>query len=153
STIRHPVDTTSNRGDLTSTRSVAAGIPNEVFEVRGRITWRWMMNSIFVKYVLPVTAVLMLAFGFYHVVHSQPPQEKLPPPARPARSPFPNTIAAAGIVEARSENIAVGAAIPGIVLQTWITPDDVGQYVSQGTPLFRVDDRHLRAQLAMQRAN
>src|SRR5262249_36298997 len=30
---------------------------------------------------------------------------------------------------------------------------DVGKYVSQGTPLFRVDDRHLRAQLAMQKAN
>jgi HlyD family secretion protein len=106
-----------------------------------------------VKYALPISAVLMLAFGCYHVVRSQPSDEKLVPPAAPARSPYPKSIAAAGIVEARSENIAVGAAIPGIVLQTWITPDDVGKYVSKGAPLFRVDDRHLQAQLAMQQAN
>ena len=111
------------------------------------------MNSIFVKYVLPASAVLMLAFGCYHVVRSQPANERLNPPAAPARSPYSNTIAAAGIVEARTENIAVGAAIPGIVLETWITPSDVGKFVSKDTPLFRVDDRHLRAQLAMQRAN
>jgi multidrug resistance efflux pump len=111
------------------------------------------MNRIFVKYALPVSAVLMLAFGCYHVVRSQPSDEKLVPPSAPARSPYRNTIAAAGIVEARSENIAVGAAIPGIVLQTWITPEDVGKYVSRGDPLFRIDDRHLRAQLAMQQAN
>ena len=111
------------------------------------------MNRIFVKYVLPVSAVLMLAFGCYHVVRSQPSDDKVAPPAAPARSPYPNTIAAAGIVEARSENIAVGSAIPGIVLEAWITPEDVGKYVAKGTPLFRVDDRHLRAQLAMQQAN
>jgi multidrug efflux pump subunit AcrA (membrane-fusion protein) len=111
------------------------------------------MNRMFVKYVLPIGAVLMLVFGCYHVVRSQPSDEKLVPPAAPARSPYPNTVAAAGIVEARSENIAVGAAIPGIVLETWITPEDVGKYVARGAPLFRVDDRHLRAQLAMQQAN
>jgi multidrug resistance efflux pump len=111
------------------------------------------MNSVIVKYVLPVSAALMLALGCYHVVRSQPGNEMTVPPAPPARSPYQHTIAAAGIVEARSENIAVGAAVPGIVLQTWITPDDVGKYVSRGAPLFRVDDRHLHAQLAMQQAN
>src|SRR6516162_10507326 len=111
------------------------------------------MKSIFVKYALPISAAMMLAFGCYHVVRSQPSDEKLVPPAAPARSPYQNAIAGAGIVEARSENIAVGAAVPGIVLQTWITPEDVGKYVSKGAPLFRVDDRHLRAQLAMQKAN
>jgi multidrug resistance efflux pump len=111
------------------------------------------VNRIFVKYLLPASAVLMLAFGCYHVVRSQPSGEKLVPPTAPARSPYQNTVAGAGIVEARSENIAVGAAIPGIVLQTWIPPEDVGKYVSKAAPLFRVDDRHLRAQLAMQQAN
>jgi multidrug resistance efflux pump len=106
-----------------------------------------------VKYGLPTSAVLMLAFGCFHVIRTQACEDKLPPPAAPARSPYLNTIGAAGIVEARSENIAVGAAIPGIVLEAWITPDDVGKYVSKGAPLFRVDDRHLRAQFAMQQAN
>jgi multidrug resistance efflux pump len=109
--------------------------------------------KVFVKWLLPVVALLMLAFGGFHVVRSQPSDQRLPPPATPARSPYPDAIAAAGIVESRGENVAVGAAVPGIVLQTWVTPDDVGKYVSQGAPLFRVDDRHLRAQLAMQKAN
>jgi multidrug resistance efflux pump len=111
------------------------------------------MNSIFVKYVLPTSAVLMLAFGWFHVVRSQPSDDKLVPPARPARSPYQNTIGAAGIVEARSENIVIGSAVAGIVLHTWVTQDDVGKYVSKAEPLFRVDDRHLRAQLAMQQAS
>src|SRR6516162_4280151 len=111
------------------------------------------MNRILVKYVLPASAVLMLAFGCYHIVRSQPLDDKLVPPAAPARSPYANAIAGAGIVEARSENIAVGAAIAGIVLQTWITPEDVCKSVAKGQPLFRVDDRSLRAQLAMQQAN
>src|SRR6516225_2598613 len=111
------------------------------------------MNRIFVKYVLPISAVLLLGFGCYHVVRTQASDEKLVPPSAPARSPYRNTIAGAGIVEARSENIAVGAAIGGIVLETSVTPADVGKYVSRGEPLFRVDDRHLRAQLAMQQAN
>jgi multidrug resistance efflux pump len=110
------------------------------------------MNT-FVKYLMPGSAVLMLAFGWFHIVRTQASDEKLTPPSAPARAPYPNTIAAAGIVEAKSENIAVGAAIPGIVLQSAITPDDVGKYVPKGALLFRVDDRHLRAQLAMQRAN
>jgi multidrug resistance efflux pump len=110
------------------------------------------MNT-FVKYLMPGSAVLMLAFGWFHIARTQPSDEKLAPPSAPTRSPYPNTIAAAGLVEAKSENIAVGAAIPGIVLQTAITPDDVGKYVPRGALLFRVDDRHLRAQLAMQQAN
>lgn len=111
------------------------------------------MGSWFVKYLLPTSAVLMLAFGYIHVIRSESAAEKLPPPAPPARSPYKNTVGAAGIVEARSENIAVGTAISGIVLEVFATSADVGTFVKKGTPLFRVDDRHLRAQLAMQQAN
>lgn len=111
------------------------------------------MTAVLVKYVLPISAALMLAFGCYHVVRSQPREEKLDAPAPSPRSPYKNTIGAAGIVEARTENIAVGAAMSGIVLDVWVTPADVGTFVSKGTPLFRVDDRHLRAQLAMHQAN
>jgi HlyD family secretion protein len=111
------------------------------------------MRSWLVKYLLPMIAVGMLAFGVLHVVGSQPSAEKLAPPAKPARSPYTNTVAAAGLVEARSENIALGAATPGVVLEVHVPSTDVGKYVKKGTPLFRVDDRHLQAQLAYQEAN
>ncbi len=55
-------------------------------------------------------------------------------------------MAGAGIVEARSQNIAVGAPVPGIVLEI---PVSVGSRVKRGDPLFRVDDREARAELAV----
>src|SRR5262249_16419339 len=105
------------------------------------------MNVWLVKYVLPVLAVSMLTFGSVHVFRSRPEADKLTPPASPARSPYKNTVAAAGLVEARTENIAIGAALPGVVLEVYIPSSEVGKQVKKGDPLFRVDDRHLHAQL------
>ena len=52
-----------------------------------------------------------------------------------------DTIAGAGIVEARTENIAIGSALPGVVLEVYVPVDDVGKEVTAGEALFRVDDR------------
>ena len=40
------------------------------------------------------------------------------------------------------------AALDGIVLEVFVPADKVGTHVVAGTPLFRIDDRHLKAQLA-----
>jgi multidrug resistance efflux pump len=99
------------------------------------------------RIVLPLAALAMGGLGFYHVQResqSAPPTE---PPAYPARSPFDQAIAASGVVEARSENIALGAALSGLVLEVHVPTDRVGTHVSAGQALFRVDDRHLKAQL------
>lgn len=119
------------------------------------------------KFLLPLFAVGMLAFAVYHVVQAQQKPPKPPPPLEPARTPFGRTVAGAGIVEARSQNIAVGSALPGVVLKVW-SPGElglasrpgltswealIGQQVKQGDPLFRVDDRQLKALLAFHEAN
>jgi HlyD family secretion protein len=119
------------------------------------------------KYLLPLFALGMLAFAIYHVIQAQQKPPKPPPPVEPARTPFSRTVAGAGIVEARSQNIAVGSALPGVVLKVW-SPEElglppkstlmpwealIGQYVKQGDPLFRVDDRQLKATLAFHEAN
>jgi multidrug resistance efflux pump len=52
-----------------------------------------------------------------------------------------------GTVEARTENIEVGSALCGVVLEMYVPVDRVGQRVKADTPLFRVDDRVLRAEL------
>jgi len=111
------------------------------------------MGSLLVKYALPAVAVAMLIFGYMHSLRSQPTTEKLTPPAMPVRSPYKDTVAAAGLVEARSENIAIGVAVPGVVLEVYVTSAEVGKCVTKGTPLFKVDDRHLQAQLRAQQAN
>src|SRR5437868_13406590 len=105
------------------------------------------------KLVLPMVALAMLGVGVFHMLNAQQTLPNPSPPAPPARTPFGETIAGAGIVEARSENIAIGSALPGLVLEVYVPVDDVGKEVKAGEPLFRVDDRQLRAQLAVQQAN
>jgi multidrug efflux pump subunit AcrA (membrane-fusion protein) len=105
------------------------------------------------KFVLPVLAVIMLSLAIYHVVKAQQTLPKPPPPVEPARTPFGHTIAGAGIVEPETENIAIGAPLPGVVLQVYVPVDKVGQIVKKGEPLFLVDDRALKAQLKYQEAN
>ena len=111
------------------------------------------MKNLIPKLVLPLVALAMLAFGVFHILKAQQQLPKPPPPAQPARSPFGQTIAGSGVVESRSENIAIGSALPGVVLVVYVPVDQVGKQVQAGDPLFRVDDRQLKAQLAFQQAN
>ena len=112
------------------------------------------------KYMLPLFAAGMLVFAVIHVVKAQQTPPKPPPPVEPARTPFGKTVAGAGIVEARSQNISVGTPLPGVVLEVYgprkegMQPWDalVGERVKKGQPLFRVDDRQLKAQLAYYQA-
>jgi multidrug resistance efflux pump len=104
-------------------------------------------------FILPVLAVGMLTFAVIHVVKAQQTLPKPPPPIEPARSPFKNTVAGAGIVEARTKNIAIGTALPGLVLEVYVPVDHVGTTVRKGDKLFRVDDRQLQAQLQTAKAN
>ncbi|MDD5037021.1 MAG: efflux RND transporter periplasmic adaptor subunit, partial [Methylococcaceae bacterium] len=70
--------------------------------------------------------------------------------AQPADSPVPSFIAGAGIVEAKSQNIAVGASLAGIVQKV---EGKVGDKVEAGAPLFRIDDREALAELGVRKAN
>jgi multidrug resistance efflux pump len=119
------------------------------------------MRKRFGKFVLPLIAAGMLVFAVIHVVKAQQVPPRPAPPIEPARTPFGKTVAGAGIVEARSDNINIGTAIPGMVLEVYGPKDRglpvwsalIGQRVKKGDPLFRVDDRALKAQLAYQQAN
>jgi len=102
------------------------------------------------RLTIPAIAGAMLLFAIYHVVKAQQTVPNLPPPVEPARSPFGSTLAAAGVVEAQTENIAVGSHLPGVVVEVAVK---VGQKVPAGAPLFRLDDRQMRAELALREAN
>jgi HlyD family secretion protein len=117
------------------------------------------------KYVIPVLAAGMLVFAVIHVVRAQQTPPKPPPPVEPSRTPFGKTVAGAGITEARTQNIAIGTAIPGVILEVYVPdlhtgkfapgdPQDlIGKTVKKGDPLFLVDDRQLKAQLKSNQAN
>jgi len=103
----------------------------------------------FTKFGLPILAIVLIAFAVKYLAEAEERMPELPPPIQPTQSPFPNTVAGAGMVEPRTENISVGSSVAGIVVEV---PVKVGQKVKAGDPLFRLDDRKLRAELEVRRA-
>jgi RND family efflux transporter MFP subunit len=65
------------------------------------------------------------------------------PPLPPAPKPYAQSVSATGILEALSENVAIGVPQPGLVAEVKVKVNDT---VKTGDILFRLDDRDLRAQ-------
>ena len=103
-----------------------------------------------VKYTLPILAAAGFLFAAYTVINSNKPIPVAPAVAPPASAPFKSFIAGAGIVEAESRNIAIGTPLSGIVKTLAVK---VGDIVKAGTPLFYLDDRDTRAELAVKLAD
>jgi HlyD family secretion protein len=76
------------------------------------------------KYLLPLLAVGGVTFAIWTVVTSNQPIPAAPPVAQPAQAPFESFVAGAGIIEASTENIAVGTPISGVVTDLFV---QVGQ--------------------------
>jgi RND family efflux transporter MFP subunit len=102
------------------------------------------------NYLLPLLAVVGFVFACYMVVSSNKAMPEAPAIAEPASAPFPFFIAGAGIIEAKSRNIAIGTPLSGIVSQVSV---QVGDQVKAGAMLFRLDDRDSRAELAVKQAD
>ncbi len=101
------------------------------------------------KFILPSIAII----GFIHALrvvalgNNPPPIQE--PLTLPAKSHFEQYVAGSGIVESRSENVAVASQISGVVERVHVT---LGQMVAREDPLFEIDGRSLRAQEAVQEA-
>jgi RND family efflux transporter MFP subunit len=65
------------------------------------------------------------------------------PPLPPAPKPYEHAVSASGILEALSENVAIGVPQPGLVSEVKVQVNDA---VNAGDVLFLLDDRDLRAQ-------
>lgn len=101
------------------------------------------------KYLLPLLACAGLAFALWTMNSGAKPVAVAAPVAEPAEAPFEQTIAGAGIVEARTQNIAIASTVAGIAVEV---PVQVGQKMKKGDVLFRIDDRDRRAELAVREA-
>lgn len=103
------------------------------------------------RYILPLVAVIGVTFAVYTVVQARqsasPSKPVVTPPSRPTAD---RTIAGSGLVEARRENIPIGVNVPGVVTELFVKK---GDYVKKGAPLFRVDDRELKAMLRVREAD
>lgn len=95
-----------------------------------------------VTFYLAVAGVI-LALSLVRRLQAKPADPG--PVAPPARSPYDNTVAATGIVEARRENVKLAAPKGGLVTRVFVR---VGDRVKAGAPLFQLDDREAQARVA-----
>ncbi len=102
------------------------------------------------KYTLPILATAGFLFASYTVVSSNKPIPVAPAVAPPASAPYHTFIAGAGIVEPKSQNIAIGTPLSGIVKAVTVK---VGDKIKAGDPLFYLDDRDSLAELAIKQAD
>ena len=103
------------------------------------------------KYVLPLMAAAALGFAIYFVVHANATPVVTEPPKMPAVKAPGAVLAGSGIVEPVTQNMLVGSALPGVV--TWVIDTrEIGKVLREGTVLFRLDDRNLKAELEVKKA-
>ena len=103
----------------------------------------------FRKWILPLIALAGVLFAIKTVVTGQRQPTPAQPVAAPSRSPFKYEVAGAGIVEASTENIAIGTPVGNIVTEIFVK---IGDKVKQGDPLFRLRDSVTLAELEVRKA-
>lgn len=97
------------------------------------------------KVILPLIALFGFVFALQFTIFSDRQTLPAPPVAVPAASGYRDFISGSGIIEANSENIEVGTPIGGVVAEIYV---EVGSRVNAGDPLFKLDDREIKAEVA-----
>lgn len=96
------------------------------------------------RWLTLLLSVIGLAVGVWAVATADEKPVQLPL-ARPASvNPFARGVAALGIVEPTARDVGVVSPESGMVTEVFV---DVGQHVTAGQPLFRLDTRRLEAEL------
>jgi multidrug efflux pump subunit AcrA (membrane-fusion protein) len=98
---------------------------------------------------LSVAAVLSLVGGATLVAKNTRVERAELPLASPPTSAFARTIGAEGLVEPRSEDIAIAPTVPGLVVAVRVKAQ---QLVRAGDLLWEQDDRDLKAQIPVREA-
>jgi HlyD family secretion protein len=99
--------------------------------------------------ILRLGSILAAILGIVAIVmvsRTQAERQMAPPgdpPVMPPDKPFTHAVAATGILEALSENVAIGVPLPGLVAEVQVKVNDT---VKEGQPLFKLDDRDLQAE-------
>lgn len=102
------------------------------------------------KFLLPLLALCGALLGLFIVFKTQ---KKVPPAPivfQPPVSPYEESIAGAGVIEASSENVAIGTPFNEIVTKVHVKE---GDHVKVGDILFELDLRSFNAQLAAAEAS
>ncbi|WP_395740728.1 efflux RND transporter periplasmic adaptor subunit [Prosthecobacter sp.] len=98
------------------------------------------------KYILPSLALAGVILGIMVAVQGARTNPPASPVAKPAHAPYAVFVAGAGIIEASTENIAIGTTVGGVVARIYV---QIGSEVKAGDPLFTLDDRTHKAEIAL----
>ncbi len=96
------------------------------------------------KYILPLLAIIGVGVAVVMVIRGNRTRPVAQPSVRSAKAPFTSYIFGPGMVEAKTENVAVGTPVSGIVTAIHVKWDD---QVQTGDPLFKIDSSDLQAQV------
>jgi HlyD family secretion protein len=96
------------------------------------------------KYMLPAVAIIALAVAISTVIQGNQTRPLVGPAVQSAKVPFASYVAGSGMIEASTEDIAIGTPVSGIVAAIYV---NWGDRVNAGDPLFKIDDRDLQGQL------
>ena len=96
------------------------------------------------KSILPLLAILGAGIAVFMVRQGNQTRPVAQPVVQSTQAPFASYIFGSGIVEAKTENIAIGTPVSGIVTAIYV---QWGDQVRTGQPLFKVDSGDLQAQV------
>ncbi len=96
------------------------------------------------RFVLPFVALMGLVAAVGAVIQGNRTVPVAPPAVQSPKVPFAAYVAGAGMIEASTENIAIGTPVSGVVAAIYVT---WGDQVNADEPLFKIDDRDLQGQL------
>lgn len=105
-------------------------------------------TGIVIRWGLPLLAAAGFVFALASVL-TQPERTSAEPVLPVPATPYAASVAGVGVVEPRSEEIAIASHLPGVVAQVHVKAGDA---VAAGAPLFTIDDRAARAELALAEA-
>jgi len=101
------------------------------------------------RLLLPAIATFAIAWAIFSIARTHPRPQNAEPPSPPPATTFSDSVAAVGLLEASTENIAIGAPLAGVVEKVFV---QAGDTVPTGAPLFTLETRHLRATLGVRQA-
>lgn len=107
-----------------------------------------MPEGIFVRFGLPLVALGLFGFALATTL-SQPGRSEAEPPLPVPGAGYAASVAGVGVIEPRGEAISIGTPLPGVVTAVHVR---AGDRIAVGAPLFTIDDRAARAELALAQA-
>ena len=108
-----------------------------------------MSNKFNLNRMLTTLAIIGIMAAVFMVFRDLKKPPIAQPVVTPSTSPYTSFISGSGIIEAKSENIALGTQVNGIADEILVI---AGQRVKKGDVLFTLDMRQAKADLALKQA-